>query len=683
MKFMKLGSKPNTFRTQENITSVASELTSDITLDVNGHKFQLHKFPLLSKCKCIRKLLAEAQEYSDEVTITDFPGGAECFEMCAKFCYGIAFTLSAHNLVEVCCGAKYLEMTEEMENGNLSFKLEVFLNSSILRSWKDAIICLQTCNAHMPWAEDLKVVERCIDSISSKTTVEPSKVDWSFTYTRSSSSTARSQQSSSSCTNVLENPTWNTSHSRILSVPNDWWVEDICGLEIDLYQTLMVAVKGKGTIMPQEVIGEAIRVYTLHWLPEVSQEQMSLGDDDGARMVNGCFLIDHVETGNMLKQQMLLETLVSLLPSEKGASSCTFLLQLLRAGTVVNASATAKMELVKRIGVQLEDAILQDLLIPSISDTSDESFYDVDLVQIIVEQYLAHDKSLTASPLDGSWSPFSERQRRTTTQYTENLDHSKRSCHQFNSHSSQLKVAKLIDSYLAEIARDKNLVLSKFIQLAESVPTCARPVHDNLYHAVDMYLQEHPGLTKSERKRICKLLDCKKLSMEGCMHAATNERLPLRIVVQVLFFEQVWTGMRGGFLQDIPSNIRALLPPDSSGEEMSILSSGPKNLGTMTTSVTVPPEEGWDDAAAQHRKDALLKGDLATMRFRIAEAANEQHNRMMQRESAANPQKSQSSFLASFKPRKFFNKIFSIKGLSRSQSSNHSESSASIWKGIG
>jgi len=157
----------------------------------------------------------------------------------------------------------------------------------------------------------------------------------------------------------------------------------------------------------------------------------------------------------------------------------------------------------------------------------------------------------------------------------------------------------------------------------------------------------------------------------------------ITVLFQVLFFEQVWTGMRGGFLQDIPSNIRALLPPDSSGEEMSILSSGPKNLGTMTTSVTVPPEEGWDDAAAQHRKDALLKGDLATMRFRIAEAANEQHNRMMQRESVANPQKSQSSFLASFKPRKFFNKIFSIKGLSRSQSSNHSESSASIWKGIG
>jgi hypothetical protein len=29
-------------------------------------------------------------------------------------------------------------------------------------------------------------------------------------------------------------------------------------------------------------------------------------------------------------------------------------------------------------------------------------------------------------------------------------------------------------------------------------------------------------------------MDCKKLSMEACMHAATNDRLPLRIVVQVI-----------------------------------------------------------------------------------------------------------------------------------------------------
>lgn len=34
-------------------------------------------------------------------------------------------------------------------------------------------------------------------------------------------------------------------------------------------------------------------------------------------------------------------------------------------------------------------------------------------------------------------------------------------------------------------------------------------------------------------------MDCQKLSIDACMHAAQNERLPLRVVVQVLFSEQV------------------------------------------------------------------------------------------------------------------------------------------------
>lgn len=34
-------------------------------------------------------------------------------------------------------------------------------------------------------------------------------------------------------------------------------------------------------------------------------------------------------------------------------------------------------------------------------------------------------------------------------------------------------------------------------------------------------------------------MDCQKLSIDACMHAAQNERLPLRVVVQVLFSEQI------------------------------------------------------------------------------------------------------------------------------------------------
>lgn len=46
-------------------------------------------------------------------------------------------------------------------------------------------------------------------------------------------------------------------------------------------------------------------------------------------------------------------------------------------------------------------------------------------------------------------------------------------------------------------------------------------------------------MTKAEKKNICGHMDVKKLSVDASMHAAQNERLPLRVVVQVLYFEQL------------------------------------------------------------------------------------------------------------------------------------------------
>lgn len=55
--------------------------------------------------------------------------------------------------------------------------------------------------------------------------------------------------------------------------------------------------------------------------------------------------------------------------------------------------------------------------------------------------------------------------------------------------TAKIAVAKLVDGYLAEVARDPNLPLSKFVNLAERVPSDSRPVHDGLYRAIDMYLK--------------------------------------------------------------------------------------------------------------------------------------------------------------------------------------------------
>lgn len=46
MKFMKLGSKPDAFQADgKYVRYVASELVTDVTINVGEVKFNLHKFP--------------------------------------------------------------------------------------------------------------------------------------------------------------------------------------------------------------------------------------------------------------------------------------------------------------------------------------------------------------------------------------------------------------------------------------------------------------------------------------------------------------------------------------------------------------------------------------------------------------------------------------------------------------
>ncbi|TXG57494.1 hypothetical protein EZV62_015323 [Acer yangbiense] len=57
-------------------------------------------------------------------------------------------------------------------------------------------------------------------------------------------------------------------------------------------------------------------------------------------------------------------------------------------------------------------------------------------------------------------------------------------------HGSLLKVGRLIDSYLAEIAPDPYLSLQKFIAMIEILPDYSRVIDDGLYRAIDIYIYE-------------------------------------------------------------------------------------------------------------------------------------------------------------------------------------------------
>ncbi|KAK4785590.1 hypothetical protein SAY86_002279 [Trapa natans] len=523
MKFMKLGSRPDTFFTSEAITSVASEVSCDLIIQVNDSKYLLHKFPLLSKCLRLKGLCHESPDHSSDhdkpmVQLPDFPGGAEAFELCAKFCYSITITLSAQNIVAARCAAEYLHMSEDVEKGNLIYKLEVFFNSCILRGWRDCIVTLQTTRKHPLWSYDLGITSGCIDSIASKVSLSHSQ--------------SRRAQDYASCSR-----TESLRHSSKFSSKSNWWADDLAELGIDLYWRAMIAVKSDRRV-PSKLIADALKIYASRWLPNISPAHKS-GEGQNKEV----------------KHRVLLESIISLLPSEKEAVSCGFLLKLLKASSILNASPSTKTELARRVALQLQEASANDLLIPN--PLANSTIYDVDTVMSILEQFMVQGQSPPISPPRSKLRVERRRRSRSTENIDAEFHESRRSSSV--SHSFKLKVARIMDKYLQEIAGDVNLPLSKFIAVAEAVPDFARSDHDDLYRAIDIYLKAHQNLNKTERKRLCRILDCKKLSMESCIHAAQNEMLPLRVVVQVLFFEQARAAMSCGKMVDLPANIKALL----------------------------------------------------------------------------------------------------------------------------
>ncbi|ESQ32837.1 hypothetical protein EUTSA_v10003883mg [Eutrema salsugineum] len=504
MKYMELGFRPDTFYTVEAVRSVSSDLLNDLIIQVKSTKYLLHKFPMLSKCLRLKNLVSsQSQETETEtsqeqkvIQLVDFPGETEAFELCAKFCYGITITLCAHNVVAVRCAAEYLGMTEEVEPGeteNLVQRLELFLSSCVFTSWRDSLVTLQTTKVLPLWSEDLGITNRCVEAIANGVTLSNGE-----------------DFSSQLETGLLRNRSMRRRRDEILcngggskAENTRWWGEDLADLGLDLYRRTIMAIKSSNRNVSPRLIGNALRIYASKWLQRT--EECSP------------------------ESKLVLELVISLLPAEKSSVPCSFLLQLLRMTNVMNVSQSSKMDLAAKAGNQLDKATVSELLIP-LADKSD-MLYDVVVVTMMVKQFVSQIKSERRRT----------QHRRSRSEENINLDEIQEVGRSLSSSSSSpllAKVAKLVDSYLQEIAKDVNLTVSTFVELAESIPECSRICHDDLYKAIDIYLQVHQKIEKCERKRLCRILDCKKLTVEASKSAAQNQLLPLRVIVQILFVEQ-------------------------------------------------------------------------------------------------------------------------------------------------
>ncbi|KAL5550418.1 hypothetical protein UlMin_000594 [Ulmus minor] len=340
----------------------------------------------------------------------------------------------------------------------------------------------------------------------------------------------------------------------------EWWVEDLAVLRIDLYQRAICAM-GKAGVRQDSIIASLMH-YAQATLKGIGKCQV---------WKQSPTLAEH-------EQRAIVETIVSLIPTEKTISiPLSFLFGLLKMAIVLDASIASSLELERRIAFRLEMVSLDDLLIPSIR--TGDSLFDVDIVHRILVNFL----------------------QRIEEEESEDCGYESEGIGGSPSHGSLLKVGRLIDAYLAEIAPDPYLSWQKFVAFIQILPDYARVIDDGLYRAIDIYLKAHPMLTELECKKLCKFIDCGKLSQEACNHAAQNERLPVQMAVRVLYFEQL--RLKNSF-------------SGSSGDGLFS-----QRISSGVPSAAMSPR---DNYALLRRENRELKQEVSRMRVRLSELEKEQ-----------------------------------------------------------
>jgi hypothetical protein len=232
-----------------------------------------------------------------------------------------------------------------------------------------------------------------------------------------------------------------TSPNQQVSLEYCCWFEDACILDMDYFVKTLSNIKQKG--VHADLIGSVITHYASKWLPDL--------ETSNANAITNANSPESVTT-SWMKKRFFVETLVSVLPPDKDSIPCNFLLRLLRTANMVSVDSTYRTELENRISWQLDQASLKELMIPSFSHTCG-TLLDVELIIRLVKRFLSLDH-------DGS-----------------------------KNGAALVKVAKLVDCYLAEVGLDANLSLSQFSALAGALPSHARATDDGLYRAIDTYLK--------------------------------------------------------------------------------------------------------------------------------------------------------------------------------------------------
>lgn len=292
-----------------------------------------------------------AKETASSIRIDNFPGGYKIFELVVQFCYGMKVELTAPNIGPLYCAANFLQMSDDLEPGNLIEKTEHFLSFVIFSSWKDTIRILKNCETITSWAREFGILKRCAESIAWKASIDSHAISRGGIEIQ--------------CFDLLDNGY----NSNPENLHDGWWFKDLLLLRIDHFAEVILSCKRKG--IRSKLVGSCIALWTAKWLSKISLD------------------FDNLSHINLTVQlcRVTIRNLIALLPDDDDSVSYNFMLHLFKLGQVVKLDSELLKKLEKRLAAMLANCDASELLVKNYR--YGDASHDVGIVCKVVGAYVS------------------------------------------------------------------------------------------------------------------------------------------------------------------------------------------------------------------------------------------------------------------------------------------------------
>ncbi|VAH45037.1 hypothetical protein VPH35_028397 [Triticum aestivum] len=293
------------------------------------------------------ELVGAAASPRRRLVLHGFPGGAEAFELVARFCYGGGggVTVTAANACAVRCAAQYMEMADApaATAPSLAKVADKALEDMPHWPWHCVVDAVKQCQSLFPLAESTGVFDKVVGALLVQMAI-PAPGDATPTSSSPESSAFRF-----SCDTKCSS----------LSLRRTWWFEDLVVLSPGMVERVAKALLARGA--DHGIVARFLFYY----------------------------LKCRIAGANAEDKKAMLEAAITVIADlDRSSVSCKGLFGILRIASPVKLAAGCQEMLVAMIGRKLDHATLDNLLVQAPSGTG--SLYDVSLVLRFLEAFLRH-----------------------------------------------------------------------------------------------------------------------------------------------------------------------------------------------------------------------------------------------------------------------------------------------------